>query len=296
MRDCALSSAIGNMQMILIIWFSTCLRCLDRKEWTSSERSSGALIESYRLFVADAEDEYFSNYGSRAPYPYVLGFGAPPEVCSLITNRSFERYSELPLELRWERAMAVNACHWNIKPVALRIAMGGGKRIDPAAFCMEAYDGETLLHKIAQGMAVAQAAKQIDDIAEWRLLLAEAVSASAKLSQLERCGKNVLSSLLWFLHTFVVELLRNTIRCYRPFDDILCIWLSELKHAGVDLEAYGADQKASLEFGDAFLYRPVRTGRGTKFQRNDAALLGRVLGLEYGPEPEDWYIFITNPV
>lgn len=141
---------------------------------------------------------------------------------------------------------------------------------------------------------MAHAVKQIDDMAEWRFLLTEAISASANLSQLERDGELVISPLYSFLIAFVVGLYRNSIRWRKPFDDILRIWVSELKHAGVDLEAYGADEQALFKVGHAFVYLPVQTDLGPR--RNDEILWGKALGLEYGPEPEDWHIFVTNPV
>ncbi|BCS21120.1 uncharacterized protein APUU_21552A [Aspergillus puulaauensis] len=273
----------------------TCIRLIDLALMRKPERRKGLMLDLYKLFIAYAEEEFFDNFWRRPNGVAEIGFNGPAEALSLIQSHHFERYSELPLKLRWKRAMAVSPWVGDSTPLAIRIALGGGDSIDPAAFCMETDDGETLLHRIAQGMAYSHAVKRIDDIAEWRLLLAEAVSASTNLSQLERWGKVALGSLYWFSYRFVAELSINVIRWPKPLDDILWIWLSELKHAGVDLEAYGANQQALFKFGDIFLYLPVRTGRGTKLQRNDA-MLGRVLGLEYGPEPEDWHIFITNPV
>lgn len=259
------------------------------------ESRKALLLDLFKLFIAYAEEELFDNFWRRPNGVVDMGFNGPAEALSLIQSHHFERYSELPLKLRWERAMAVTPWIGDSKPQAIRIALGGGDSIDPAAFRIESAHGETLLHRIAQGMAYSHAVKRIDDIAEWRLLLAEAISSS-NLYQLERWGKTALGPLHWFLHRFVAEVYRNPIRWCKTFDDILCIWLSELKHAGVDLETYGADQQALFKSGHASLYLPVRTRLGSKLPRNDEKLWGRVLGLEYGPEPEDWHIFITNPV
>ncbi|OJI98001.1 hypothetical protein ASPVEDRAFT_440864 [Aspergillus versicolor CBS 583.65] len=274
----------------------TSIRIIDLKFPKEPESSKSLFLELYKLFIAYAEEELFENYWLRPNGAFDMGFNGPAEALSLIQSHHFERYSELPLGLRWERAMAVRPWVGDPRPLAIRIALGGGDSIDPAAFRMETYWGETLLHRIAHGMACAHATKRTDAMAEWCLLLAEAISASADLSQLAWYGQVALSPLHTFLLPFGAELYRNTIRRTRPLDDILCIWVSALKHAGVDLEAYGADEQALLKDGHFSFYLRVRNDLRQKYQSNDKTLWGKVLGLEYGPEPEDWHIFITNPV
>lgn len=275
---------------------STCIKIIDYGFSRELEWNKALFLDLYRLFITYAEEELFENYWLRPNGIFGLGFSGPAEALTLIQSHHFERYQELPLELRWERAMAVNPWAGDPRPLAIRIALGGGDRIDPAAFHMETYWGQTLLHKITQGMASAHAMKRTDDMAGWRLLLAEAISASADLSQMIWYDQILMNPLCLFLYLFIAELYRNTIRWNKPFDDILRIWVSELKHSGVDLEACGADQQALLKDGHVSLYLPVPTGLGPSFQDNGDMLQGKVLGLEYGPEPEDWHIFITNPV
>lgn len=274
---------------------STCIRHIDVEFTWQPESKKALLLDLYKLFIADAEEEFFCLNNWRQPNDlFGIGFNGPAEALRLIQSHHFERYSELPLELRWERAMTVNPWVGDSRPLAIRTALGGGDSIDPSAFRMETDHGATLLHRIAQGIASAHAVKRVNDMAEWRLLLAEAISASANLSQIRRRFETAMSPLQRFLQVFVAIIYRK--RWYKPLDDILWIWLSELKRAGVDLEAYGANQQALFKLGHVSLYLPVLPGLRPCLWMNDDMLHARVLGLEYGPEPEDWHIFITNPV
>lgn len=192
--------------------------------------------------------------------------------------------------------MAIITWNGHSKPLAIRIGLGGGDSIDPAAFHMKTDCGETLLHKIVQGMAAAHAAKRTDDIVEWRLLLAEAISASANIFQLAQYEEIVGNPLQLFLFWFRVRNSESYPEWLMPRDYILCIWLSELKRAGIDLEEYGAFQQEWFKLDYVPQEFPVWADSGCSSQKNDDRPWGKLLGLEYGPEPEDWRIFITNPV
>ena len=58
-------------------------------------------------------------------------------------------------------------------------------------------------------------------------------------------------------------------------------WLKDMKAAGLNLKALGAKQRRTLESGNV--------------QRDFNGGLHRVTGMSYGPNPEDWYIWLSEP-
>ncbi|KAL2833284.1 hypothetical protein BDW59DRAFT_156785 [Aspergillus cavernicola] len=260
------------------------------------------IFDLYRLFISDAEDELFGDNNNNLNLAF--RFSGPAEVLTLIQNDSFEKYSELPLKVRFKRTMALN--HYLARgpsPAVFRIAMGG-EPIDPAAYALEDDYGGTLLHKISEAMAADLAVEETSNIAEWRPLLRDAVLASIDLNKPTHRYNLNYSPFTWFLLTF--HLLNSKAHQQaRGFNNyILRIWVSELKLAGVDLEAYGAKEHA--------LYNPENDPMEfplfLKCNRSNYLLpicyhttpndlvWWRIISLQYGPEPEDWYLWVANPV
>ncbi|KAL3480026.1 hypothetical protein BJX99DRAFT_46039 [Aspergillus californicus] len=247
------------------------------------------LVSLYRLFISDADDDLFNDHD---PDPY--GFQGPAEALTMIQNHSFEQYAELPLELRFKRAMAIE-CQRMYYPITatIRIAMGGD-HIEPAAYLLETDYGHTLFTKIVQGMASAFTTGNASIIAEWRLLLLDAISSGSDLSRLTTDTELWSTPLLKFVYGVTWMRWLKGQRSL-SFDNIVRIWASELKLAGVDLIAYGGREQARYASGyEMQILSYLRSDIG-RYDHTEL-LWCRVLWLEYGPEPEDWRIWVTNPV
>ncbi|RDW81543.1 ankyrin repeat domain-containing protein [Aspergillus mulundensis] len=290
----------------------TCCQYLDYYiAWGGIELDKISLASDlYRLCIGEIDNELLANDeqrewddGRTSPYWETVGFGGPPEVLTMINSRCFERYSELPLDVRFNRAIRLNTFMNHFpNPAVIRIAMGGGDHIDPAAFILDDR-GETLLHKIAEGMATDISAKRSDKIAEWRRLLAEATSAGSDLNKVANFAyRPRRSPLLGFLFNFVPFDCKGYWRQPKNFTHILRLWIVELKLTGIDLETYGEKELALYTSHAVFPSLPIWLdcdkfpGQYRSVNQRREGLWARILYLEYGPEPEDWHIYVTNPV
>ncbi|KAJ0413369.1 hypothetical protein BJY00DRAFT_296984 [Aspergillus carlsbadensis] len=255
----------------------------------------------YQLFLNEAEDTFFENYAATDLTQSYYGFSGPEDVLKLLQNHSFDAYSELPLQFRFQRAIAVNT-RWYCKlsPDVLKVAMGGGC-IDHAAYLLEDIDGETLLHKIAQGMGTELGVNGSAGAAGWYSLLSDAISAHPDVCKISYRFTRPKTPLMDFLTCYALSnFLVMSGQCWFDFDMAIEIWVSILKRAGVDLEAYGAAED-SLFRSIARSPIPAVASDGSfgdtgSLPSSRDFLTGDVLGLRYGPEPEDWHLWVTNPI
>ncbi|KAJ5832506.1 hypothetical protein N7474_000817 [Penicillium riverlandense] len=280
------------------VWGATPLGVVNAVARNYIERAEDVrlFLDLYRLFIRDF-DELFEDLDRR--WPATSGFQGPAEALSLIQGYSFKNYSDLPLEIRFKRAMALD--NWWVRgpcPITLRIAMGGD-RFDPSAYLLEDDNGETLLFRIVQCMAVEFSARKNSNIQQWRQLLCDAIAASADLCHVSSSygGKN--TPLIEFLHYFTKDWAEIKRAGYN-FDPIIQLWASELQFAGVDLANYGAKEKALYTFGvvnpDVYIYVGLEKSGPGHDPETGEFLRFHFLSLEYGPRPEDWKLWASNPV
>lgn len=228
-------------------------------------------------------------------YEYCFhGFRGPPEVLVMMQQYTFADYASLPLQTRFNRTMDVNSLC--ATPSTLEIAMGGS--IEPNSYRLEDDIGRTLLHKLAECMGSDLSSERKDATHKWRPLLRDAIAASAdpnKMAAIDNYMQNPLSS--FFFH-FVWNW-KAIRRARYDLNPALRMWASELKFAGVDLEVYGAKESSLLE-GHWLLYKiyvgPLRyRSTDTKYKEEDFFEF-RFWKFTYGPEPEDWTIWVMNPI
>ncbi|KAJ5166408.1 uncharacterized protein N7482_005189 [Penicillium canariense] len=254
------------------------------------------LLELYRLFVREFGDELFEDLDRR--WRATSGFQGPPEALSLIQGHFFKSYSDLSLDVRFKRTMTLDDWWVRASPSTLRIAMGGD-HIDPAAYLLEDDNGETLLYRIVQSMAVDFAEKRSRDNPKWRQLLSEAIAASADPCHLSYKYGRPRTPLTEFLRYFTKNWTEIRRAGYK-FHSIIQSWALELQLAGVDLEKYGAKEKALLMSGvvdpDVYIYVGLqRSGPGI-YPGKGEHLHFHFLSLEFGPSPKDWKLWASNPV
>ncbi|CEL06296.1 hypothetical protein ASPCAL07402 [Aspergillus calidoustus] len=259
------------------------------------------IYDFYRLFLQEAEEILFEDY-TADDFP-LFSFSAPPDTLSLIQSHSFDNYSALPLEIRFRRAMALNTVlHCNLSPQVVQLAMGGSP-IDQASYLLEDVNGETLLHKITQAMGATLSIDGPTGVVPWLPLLSDALSAQADLHKISRSYRIHKTPLLGFImtytwgRTYVYELQVWSLA------SALQLWASMMRDTGVDLETYGRTEDYLLHSQITECWIPVamlhtHETLDSPFGSSDlmCPALARIIGLNYGPEPEDWHLWVTNPI
>ncbi|KAL2826771.1 hypothetical protein BJY01DRAFT_143176 [Aspergillus pseudoustus] len=265
------------------------------RRWVYDEDGIPRIVDLYRLMITVDEDEDLL-LENRSQLPeWFSGIMCPPEALDLIQKRAYIDYAALPLSVRFSRAMMFNnTVVIGSNPLRFQTIMGG--RIDPDAYLMEDENGETLLHKVAECMAM-----DLDDgitcnMDGWRQMLREAVEASANLSKPSSSWKR--TPLINFLHFY-----NNNLDLPIPYKSAylypLRKWVSELKAVGVDLEEYGANERAMHRSG--YVAKEIRLDISPTVDYLADTLLEyellefKLLDFTYGPEPEDWFVWVTDP-
>lgn len=253
-------------------------------------------IELYRLFINASVDSVdpIEDLGTQY-YRYNLhGFRGPPEVLVMMQQYIFTDYASLPLHVRFNRTMALNSLCTT--PSTLEIAMGGS--IEPASYRLEDEFGMTLFHKLAEftGSDLSRGGK--DATHKWRPLLRDAIAASADPNKVAVIDGLALTPLTAFF-TYYTWNWGSIRRARYDFDPALRTWVSELKSAGVDLEEYG--EKESSFFGKQglwyYIYVGSLTSRPVGYRdKEEDSFWFYVWKLSYGPEPEDWTVWVMNPI
>ncbi|KAL4902213.1 hypothetical protein BDW74DRAFT_158808 [Aspergillus multicolor] len=255
------------------------------------------------LLVTMGEEEWNDGQDANHWQGTGHGFGGPPEALTILNSLCFNRYSDIPLTMRFNRAVNLNiAMNQAPNPGVIRVAMGGGPQIDPAAFLLE-NNGETLLHKIAEGIGADISAGRTKNLNEWRRLLAEAVSAGSDLNKVAHYDYRAdRTPFLAFRAAFGPCAWRSYWRHPNNFTPILRLWAAELQRAGADLESYGEKERDLYTSSRGLLSMPIwldcdkEPGKLRSLPEILEGLWVDVVYLEFGPEPEDWCIYVTNPV
>ncbi|KAL2825705.1 hypothetical protein BJY01DRAFT_256185 [Aspergillus pseudoustus] len=255
------------------------------------------ICDLYRVFISVANNTVLDDgvYGlDFTPY-----FSGPPPALSLIQNHWFERYSEMPLRFRFGRTMGLNTSrHLSLDPAVFQVAMGGDV-IDPAAYMMEDIHGQTLLHKIAEAMGCNWGT--YGTVKQWRQLLSDAVSAHADLNKPSQWYTGWMTPLTKYIFSCAYTRALDE-RFTLDLNYALQLWLSELQMAGVDLVRYGEQEFSSVRGSMVHFHLPVfakwerPAGRYMDSIRPLYTLVAKILGVQYGPEPKDWHIWMTNPI
>ncbi|GIJ83297.1 hypothetical protein Asppvi_002116 [Aspergillus pseudoviridinutans] len=257
-------------------------------------------VNLYRLLLTDNEDVLLEK--PESTFVGRVWFQGPPGALRLIQESLFVNYASLPIELRFRRAMSLEA--WNFGspgPEMLRVAMGGDS-IDSTAYHLTDEDGTTLLCKVVALMAVDIAHSREDNISGWREILREALQAGADLCQISTQHGYSHTPLMMSFDFYAVHL-GGIRRARYNFHQILQRWALELQAAGVDLAAYGAKESALWKSGavDSSFKVFMWSLRKDPFYHNQSEEYGEWLevhlfSLSYGPNPEDWHVWFDNPV
>jgi hypothetical protein len=137
----------------------------------------------------------------------------------------------------------------------------------------------------------------------WQALVGQILNKGADLNRCGLFGTPLIQmlrgaySLCW--HSYEVNLmLSGVLNCDRPFqhqhrrgEEALLTWLQTLQGFGIDLERYGKTEhklfyQESSSWRNLELLVPGSWGE---------VYLLRLIGLQVGPEPDDWKVWISEP-
>ncbi|KAL3458084.1 hypothetical protein BJX64DRAFT_292539 [Aspergillus heterothallicus] len=259
-----------------------------------SSPDENSLYDLYNVFLSNAEEALFENDSPN--YEYHTGYSGPAAVLDQIQNHSFDRYSELPLDFRFKRAMKLNAWANPFFDMTLLKTAMGNKVIDPAAYVMQDERGQTILHKVAEAMGRDLALS--GDVSQWRELLSDAILGHSDLHKPWRKYDCWMTPLVVYIASFALAKTALGGRI-TSIDFPLQVWLSELNRLGIDLKEYGEKEVGSQfgltpHFGLPML--GVWESSPTEFVSVCVEIfVSRILAVTHSAEPEGWHAWLTNP-
>ncbi|RDW64424.1 ankyrin repeat domain-containing protein [Aspergillus mulundensis] len=250
-----------------------------------------------RTLIDASKDCYdpFEDLGQQED-PWGRGLCGPPEILTFMQQQTFDNYASLPLQFRFERAMALSST--TATSSMIEIALGGG--IEPDVFDLNDKYNRDLLDKIIVCMGVSFGFER-ERALEWRPLFSDAIAACTDVNKTWLWERGTAATLLLMFLQSYVRNWRAIRRLRYDFNPILQKWVTELKLAGVDLETYGATEQLVHETDplldlEVLVYvGPLRSYSWFTSESIDV-LPFRILKIAYGPEPEDWRIWVTNPI
>lgn len=260
---------------------------------------TNTVLDLYRIFLSDCDPEAFQEDIDER-LPYTSGFSGPPGALEILLEQQCPDYRNWSLQKRFEFTMKLD--RWWVAGMTssvFRKAMGEGS-IDPAAYHLCDQKNETLLFFILERLAVEHAAKRTENLAGWRGLLADAVSAGTDLHKISTRWLPFHRStpLCLFIKWYTIDHGEFRKHGY-DFTGIVRLWVTELKDVGVDLVRYGERHLALFKQGCCrklfFIYVGVQRS-GREFDPKLGNLEPwRLINLKYGPSPDDWEVWISNP-
>ncbi|KAL3478282.1 hypothetical protein BJX99DRAFT_256607 [Aspergillus californicus] len=259
--------------------------------WDGCAVNIPLLINLYQSLIDAIKDDgdLFDYFLPGHLKTWTMGFDGPPEALKLMIEHTYVDYKGLPFSIRFSNALSLRSS-LGLSPASLQIAMGGD--IEPHVYRMQDIDGRSLLHIIAQGMAVDYASGIGVRSNEWRQLISDAIAANADLNQLYQDDGWGYTPLVSFVEYYLLRL--STQRFLRHnITPIIRLWVTELKLAGVNLEAYGAIELALYHAEKIDYYFAAIESTSFYLDENIVAYFA-LLGLAYGPEPEDWHAWVMT--
>ncbi|KAL5337994.1 hypothetical protein BJX70DRAFT_388873 [Aspergillus crustosus] len=245
----------------------------DTRNVDNASRYHISLPELYKLLITSSTDsvDLQEAFFVDGKWKFYSGFNGTPEALTVIQNLTFMDYRSLHLRERFDMALGINCCVPTASSM-LEAAMGGP--IEPEAYLMESAYGETLIIRIVQGLAAALL-KERTHVDSWRHLLRDAIQALANLNQVIPVDNSrYYTPLIHFIETFAhLDNIRH--KAGHDFNYALQAWITKLS--------------------DAALYQIiVRFGPTKPYEERILQL--RIIKMTYGPNVQDWRIWMNNPI
>jgi len=285
------------------------------------------LFELYRLLLnAGADEILIDNVGLFGSYR------GPVKNLKYLQQQAYPPYHKAPMRLKLDVAAAQLASVWHNVPAVLETLLDNNGKINAEITEFTNRKEQTLLHLVLSaftyvqmssygcwasfqsyldGSLKAQDIETGDDISKvhsplYRHFVRKLVSAGASLQSIDSDGHTLLTGMIYgFLKwNFTFPSNWNVGRTLKALNKTLGDWLFSLLECGVDLQDYGAWETISSQnkdFRHSWSYPPRLGNAGNEnsdfYQpvRYSADFDIRLLGITYGPRPEDWIFWFSEP-
>jgi hypothetical protein len=285
------------------------------------------LFELYRLLLnAGADDILIDNVDVFRSYH------GPVEILKYLQQQAYPPYHTVPMRLKLDAAAAQLASVWHNVPAVLETLLDNNGKINAEITEWTNRKEQTLLHLVLSALAyvqihsygswgssqryldsslVTQDIVTVDNISKadsllYRRFVRKLVSAGASLQSIDSYGHTLLT---WMIYDFLKCDLKflsnwNVGKTLKALNEMLRDWLFDLFECGVHLQDYGAWETISSQNKD-FRHSwdwECSVGR-TRDENSDlyqrlifsADFNIRLLGITYGPRPEDWIFWFSEP-
>ncbi|ETN40666.1 uncharacterized protein HMPREF1541_04945 [Cyphellophora europaea CBS 101466] len=229
-----------------------------------------------------------------------IGYCGDPEGLQIVQRCAFVSHASLDLAERFKWAMALET--WSIRGATaelLETALGCSP-IEPAAYWLKNSDNETLLFFIARCLGFEHSKSRTENLAGWRRLLRDAVTAGANLHATSTSTMSPNTDPFWAFFSRYKKSFRHLRRHGYSFTPALRLWVTELQFAGVNLVEYGERLLSKLRSGllsyEWDIYKGPSTKRVERPWVSNRELPWRLISFSFGPEPDDWQAWTTNPI
>jgi hypothetical protein len=285
------------------------------------------LFELYRLLLNAGADEILIDN-----VDLFRSYRGPVNSLKYLQQQAYPPYHRTPMRLRLDVAAEQLASAWHNMPAVLETLLDNNGRINAEITEWSNVKEQTLLHLVLSAFAYVQihsyglfgpSQRYLDGSLEtqdivtvdnmskahsllYRRFVRKLVSAGASLQSIDSYGDTLLTGMI---DRFLTQLFDsppnwNVGRTLKALNEHLGDWLFDLFEYGVDLQDYGAWETISSQnkdFRHSWCYSPRLGNTGNEngdfyeqaFLSADFDI--RLLKITYGPRPEDWIFWFSEP-
>jgi len=267
--------------------------------------------ETARLLISKGASEVLIDDITVVKY-----FNGPRSMFNFLQQLMYPSYREIPPQTRFDIAARICESRWHNIPAILSTLLRVEADFDKELLTLNNRWGHTLLHLLVIGFVQTNIIRSRPDrhwddslsseeleymtttktnSISWRPLIRKVIAAGADLNALDVWARTPLCSLIPRYSVFGPEHV-HLLKC----------WLEDLLYAGIDLVQYGALESMALQKRWPMNQEPTLDCACSRYnsscswprtciRTNKCRSPTRLINLHYGPRPEDWIFWLSEP-